>query len=152
MGFWFPRKIFVFLGACLSKIETELFSKAAWVLTVDILVQISNLNWSLLNCLILQYINFLLVQTFRFCFENSIYHMMIITQASFKGISLHKSMHEHSAPSKHCFLFHHLVKDVLLKEIFCYFIFCVFVKITKNELSKIVTDMSNAKKSCLPGM
>ena len=59
MGFWFPRKIFVFLGACLSKIETELFSKAAWVLTVDILVQISNLNWSLLNCLILQYINFL---------------------------------------------------------------------------------------------
>ena len=78
--------------------------------------------------------------------------MMIIIQASFKGISLHKSMHEHPAPSKHGFLFHHLVKDVLLKEIFCYFIFCFFVKITKNELSKIVTDMSNAKKSCFPGM
>ena len=49
--------MFVFLGARLSKIETKLFAKAAWVLMVDILLQISNLNWSLLNCLKLRYIN-----------------------------------------------------------------------------------------------
>ena len=49
--------MFVFLGARLSKIETKLFAKAAWVLVVDILLQISNLNWSLLNCLKLRYIN-----------------------------------------------------------------------------------------------
>ena len=50
--------IFVFLGACLSKIETKLFLKAAWVLIADILSKISNLNWSPSYCLKLRYIKF----------------------------------------------------------------------------------------------
>ena len=50
-GVWFPHKGFVFWRVCLSKIETKLFSKAAWVLTSEILLKISNLNWSLSNCL-----------------------------------------------------------------------------------------------------
>ena len=41
----FPRKFFVFLGACLYKIEIKIFLEAAWVLIADILLQISNLNW-----------------------------------------------------------------------------------------------------------
>ena len=40
MGFFIPYKIFVFLGACLSKIETTLFSKTAWVLIADIIANI----------------------------------------------------------------------------------------------------------------
>ena len=57
-GFWFSCKIFVFFGACLSEIETKLFSKTAWVLIADILLKMSNLNWSLSYCLKLWYIDF----------------------------------------------------------------------------------------------
>ena len=56
--FWFPRKFFVFLGACLCKTETKLFLKAAWVLIEDILLKTSSLNWSLSYFLKLQYIHF----------------------------------------------------------------------------------------------
>ena len=56
--FWFPRKFFVFLRACLSKIETKLFLKASWVLKSDILLKISNLNSSLSYCLKLRYVDF----------------------------------------------------------------------------------------------
>ena len=65
-------KIFIFLGVCLSKIEAQLFSKGAWILIESILLKISNLNWSLLDCLKLRYINFF-GSNFKFCFGNSIY-------------------------------------------------------------------------------
>ena len=62
LGLGLPRKIFVFLRACLSKIQTKLFSKAAWVLIADIRLQISNINWSIVwNCGVL----ISLVQTFQ---------------------------------------------------------------------------------------
>ena len=51
-------KFFVFLGACLPEIETKLFSKTAWVLIADILLKMSNLNWSVSYCLKLWYIDF----------------------------------------------------------------------------------------------
>ena len=41
----FLHRLFVFLGACLHKIETKLLLKAAWVLIADILLKISNLSW-----------------------------------------------------------------------------------------------------------
>ena len=81
-GFQFTRQIFVFLAACLPKIELNFFSKAAWVLTGNILSQRSNLNCS--QSIVHYHIKF-----FKFCFENSIYHMMI-TETSFQGICPHK--------------------------------------------------------------
>ena len=113
--FLFPRRIFVFLGACLSKIETKLPSKAAWVLTADILLQISNLNCTLSNCLKLRYINF-------FCsnFSNFVLRIVyIIWWWSCKPVSkefflrnenfefvISKSMHEPLTPLKQvlCFI------------------------------------------------
>ena len=50
-AFWFLYKSFVFLGMLLYRTETKLFSKSAWALVVDILLQISNLNWSQWICL-----------------------------------------------------------------------------------------------------
>ena len=41
-GFWFSCKCFIFLGACLYKIETKLFLKAVWVLIADKLWKMSN--------------------------------------------------------------------------------------------------------------
>ena len=80
--------MFVFLEACLSKIETKLFAKAAWVLTVDILLQIYNLNWSLLNCLRLRYINLFGSNFSNFVLK--IVYMMMINQTSLNGIGIHK--------------------------------------------------------------
>ena len=113
-GFWFPRKSFVFLGACLSKIETKLFSKAAWVLTAGLLWQIPNLNWSLSNCLKLRYINF-----FGLSFSNFVLRIVyIIWWWSLKPVSrefvfinehfefaITKSMHKPPSPLKHVFCF-----------------------------------------------
>ena len=73
-SFWFPLKIFVYLELKKKKKIT------------DIILQISNLNWSLSYCLKLRYIDFFDSNFSNFCFENSIYHM--ITQSSFKGICL----------------------------------------------------------------
>ena len=69
VGFSILSYFFFFLGACLSKTKTKLFSKAALVLITDILLKISNLNWSK-YCLTLCYINFC---GSKFCFENSIH-------------------------------------------------------------------------------
>ena len=54
-------------------------------LKADILLKISNQNWSLSYCLNLPYINFF---GSKFCFENSVHHMIMATQT--KGIYLHK--------------------------------------------------------------
>ena len=80
--------MFVFLGARLSKIETKLFAKAAWVLIVDILLQISNLNWSLLNWLKLRYINLFGLNFSNFVLK--IVYMMMINQTRLNGIGIHK--------------------------------------------------------------
>ena len=80
--------MFVFLGARLSKTETKLFAKAAWVLMVDILLQISNLNWSLLNCLKLRYINLFGLNFSNFVLK--IVYMMMINQTRLNGIGIHK--------------------------------------------------------------
>ena len=80
--------MFVFLGARLSKIETKLFAKAAWVLMVDILLQISSLNWSLLNCLKLRYINLFGLNFSNFVLK--IVYMMMINQTRLNGIGIHK--------------------------------------------------------------
>ena len=80
--------MFVFLGARLSKIETKLFAKAAWVLVVDILLQISNLNWSLLNCLKLRYVNLFGLNFSNFVLK--IVYMMMINQTRLNGIGIHK--------------------------------------------------------------
>ena len=75
-GFWFSCKFFIFLGVFLSKIETKLLSKTAWVLITSILLKISNLNWSLSYCLKLQYINFLGSKFSNFILR--ILYMMVI--------------------------------------------------------------------------
>ena len=60
----FPRKIFVYLKL---KKKKKKFSKAAWVFVADILLQISNLNWSLSLFEIAVY-RFLWFKLFKFCF------------------------------------------------------------------------------------
>ena len=87
----FPRKFFVFLGACLYKIEIKIFLEAAWVLIADILLQISNLNWFTMILYEIAVNWFFWFILFKFCFENSMYHMMMITQTSLRGICLHNS-------------------------------------------------------------
>ena len=44
--FLFPRKIFVFLGACLSEFEANLFPNASGVHRADMLLKISNCSLS----------------------------------------------------------------------------------------------------------
>ena len=113
-GFWFPSKICVFLGECLSQIETKLFSKAAWVLIVEIVLKISNLNWPLSHCLKPRYVDF-----FGSNFTNFVLRMVyIIWWWSFKPVSkefvfknenfefvISKSMREPPSPLKHVFCF-----------------------------------------------
>ena len=89
MGFLIlSKKKFFFLGVCLSKIETKLFLKTAWVLIASILLNMSNLNWSLSFCLKLRYINFSGSKFSSFVLR--IVYMMVITQTNFKEICRHK--------------------------------------------------------------
>ena len=85
-SFWFPRKFFVFIGECLSKIifigcmgshSRHTIRNTQFKLVTTILFEIV-VYW------------FLSFKLFKFCFENSIYDMMMITQISFKEICLHK--------------------------------------------------------------
>ena len=113
-GFWFPRKIFVFLGACLSKIETKFFSKAAWVLTADMLLQISNLNCSLSNCLKLRYINFFGPNFSNFDLRivyikwwlslKPVSEEFVLINENFEFV-ISKYMHKLPSPLKHVFCF-----------------------------------------------
>ena len=77
--FLFPRKIFVFLGACLSEFEAKLFPNASGVPRADMLLKISNLNCSLSYRMKLRYVYFFGLNFSYFFFENSMYHMMLIT-------------------------------------------------------------------------
>ena len=122
MGFFSIIKLLFFIGACLSEIETKLFSKVAWLLTSYILLQISNLNWSLSNCLKLRYINFFGSDFSNFvlrilysivCSTVTYHMMMIIAHTTFKGLFINEhfkfvinqSMHETPSPLKRVFCF-----------------------------------------------
>ena len=87
-AFWFLHIFFVFLGACLHKIETKLLLKAAW----DSRHTIKNIQFKLVSNILFEIAVywFLWFKRFKYCFEHSIYHMMMITQVSFNGICLHK--------------------------------------------------------------
>ena len=100
-GFWFSCK-------------NKLFSKSAWVVLADILLKLSNLNWSLSYCLKLRYIDF-----FGSNFSNFVLRIVyIIWWWSLKPVSkefvfinenfefvISKSMHEPPSPLKHVFCF-----------------------------------------------
>ena len=52
---------------------------------------VTNIQFELLTIKLFEIAVYQLIwfKLFKFCFENSIYHMMMITQTSFKGICLH---------------------------------------------------------------
>ena len=92
-GFWFSRKFFVFLGVnqiifkgCMGSHSRHTIKNIQFKLVTIVLFEIA-VYW------------FLLFKLFKFCFENSMYHMMMISQTNFEGnenfeLAISKSMHE----------------------------------------------------------
>ena len=110
-GLWFPRKIFVFLGACLSKIETKIIFIGC--MGSHSRHTIKNIQFKLVSIILLEirYIDF-----FGSNFSNFVLRIAcIIWWWSLKPAStefvfinefvISKSMHEPSLPLKHVFCF-----------------------------------------------
>ena len=103
-SFWFPHKIFVYL-----KLKKKFFSKAAWVPIADMLLQLSNLNWSLSYCLKLRYINFF-GSNFSKIFLRIVYIIWSLKPVSKEFVSrnknfefaISKSMHKPPSPLSYC--------------------------------------------------
>ena len=89
-GFWSPHNFFVFLRECLSKIETKLFFIGCT--GSHSRHTIKNIQFKLITIILFEIAVywFLWFKLFKFCFENSIYQMMMITQTIFKGICRHE--------------------------------------------------------------
>ena len=113
-AFWFLYKSFVFWGMFLYRTETKLFSKSAWALAVDILLQISNLNWSQWIGLQLWYINFfgpnflnfvLIIVFFIWRWSLKPFSKEIIFINESLEFLISKSMHKPPSPLKNIFCF-----------------------------------------------
>ena len=111
-GFWFPSKIVVLLGLCLSKTETKLipdfvvkfcFLKSMFLQNRKKIIckdcmgshcrhTIKKIQFILVTIILFEISIywFLSFKLFKHFFGNSKYHMMMITQTNFKGICLHK--------------------------------------------------------------